>query len=379
MSYDPDERRDTPLARKLKERIRREGAISVAQYMQACLQDPEYGYYKRQEAIGAGADFITAPEISQVFGELIGLWCAAVWELMGSPRSVCLVEFGPGRGTMMRDALRAARVAPDFLSSINVALYENNSALRAIQAATLADAPVPVRWHDYWGGVEMDSLLGRRVIVLGNEYLDAHGINQYVKAADGWRPRGVGLDAGDRLQFVCTEPTSIEKAALASLGNEHPGANAGDIVERGTRFDVEPLLAFMTMATLFFDYGHTRSAVGDTLQAVRNHAHEHPLNSPGEADLTTQVDFESFGRQLQRYERLKIDGPITQSEFLGSLGIMERASRLMAANPAKAAAIEAGIARLMSPTGMGSRFKAIGIRSPNLAPLPGFASLPNSG
>jgi SAM-dependent MidA family methyltransferase len=371
MSYDENARRDTPLAGKLKERIRRDGPISVAYYMDACLHDPEHGYYRRRPAIGAAADFITAPEISQIFGELIGLWCAVVWDGMGRPSSISLVELGPGRGTMMRDALRALRAAPDFLRSVQVVLCESSGALRAIQKETLADALVPVRWRDRWDAGD-EGVLGRQAIVLGNEYLDAMPVDQYIRVAGGWAPRQVGLDAMDRLVFVQGEPISGDGAARSSLDTAHPNASLGDIAEEGSRFEIPPLLAFTTMACLFIDYGHTTSAAGNTLQAVRDHAYEHPLTSPGEADLTTQVDFDAFGRTLRQHDRLRIDGPVTQAEFLGRLGIMERASRLMAANPPHAAEIEMAVARLMAPTGMGTRFKAIGIRGPNLSPLPGF-------
>jgi SAM-dependent MidA family methyltransferase len=246
-----------------------------------------------------------------------------------------------------------------------------------VQEATLADVPVPVRWLDQWGAAVAD-MLGRKAIILGNEFLDALAPDQYVRTATGWAPRAVGLDTAERLEFTRAHPSPVDKAQEAALNAMHPGAVPGDVAEFATGFDADPLLAFASMACLFIDYGHTRSGLGDTLQAVRHHAYEHPLTSPGEADLTTQVDFERFGRTLRQHDRLRIDGPVTQAEFLGSLGMMERASRLMAANPAKAAAIEVAVARLMSPSGMGSRFKAIGVRSASLELLPGFASSPNS-
>lgn len=369
MSYDPDERRDTPLARKLKERIRRDGPISVAEYMRACLQDPEHGYYRKAPAIGAGADFITAPEISQVFGELIGLWCAVVWQEIGSPEKLNLVELGPGRGTLLRDALRAARRVPAFERAVSVFLVETSEPLRAVQRETLSGAVVSVGWLTETASLH--ELADQPCMVLGNEFLDTLPASQIVRTEHGWRERGVALDTAGGLVFCTIER---EEGDLGGVDNGEPGA----VRERRS---FEPLLAALAgrppVAALFIDYGHVRTSPGDTLQAVRGHRAEHPLSGPGEADLTVQVDFEAFS-VAARAASFAIDGPVTQAEFLGSLGIMQRASRLMAANPAKAAAIETGVARLMSPTGMGSRFKVIGVRSLNLPPLPGFAALPNS-
>jgi NADH dehydrogenase [ubiquinone] 1 alpha subcomplex assembly factor 7 len=366
MTYDTEARRDTPLARKLKGRIQSEGPISVAQYMQACLHDPEHGYYRAMPAIGAGGDFVTAPEISQVFGELIGLWCAVVWQQMGSPEVVHLVELGPGRGTMMRDALRAARVVPGFLKAVRVHLVESNGHLRSVQARALAEwTPT---WHETLGSLEKAP-----TIVVANEFLDTCGVEQFeVSSAEAVHARGVGLDHDGRLTFMLTSKV-IEAP-------ERPRVESP--VERRTSDIIEcPDFGFLStlntdgedppLAGLFIDYGHTDSRAGDSLQAVRDHKSEHPLTSPGEADLSVQVDFSSFA-DAAREQGVHVDGPVSQAEFLSGLGIVERASRLMAANPASAAKIETGVARLIAPGAMGSRFKAIGIRSDGQPPLPGF-------
>ena len=345
MTYDPESRRDTPLARKLKERIRRDGPISIAEYMRACLHDPEHGYYVKQPAIGRDGDFITAPEISQVFGELIGLWSAVVWQQMGSPARVNLVELGPGRGTLMRDALRAASKVPAFFAALDVHLIEINATLIARQRAELREAGCPITWHP---SMEM----GRQApsIVVANEFLDTAPVAQHIGDVE----RCVALDAGDRLVF---------------------SPKAGAIVERQDHAGLIANLTHRTqaasLAALILDYGHVATAPGDTFQALRAHQAEHPLTSPGEADLTVHVDFAAFAGAAQS-AGLAVDGPITQGEFLGRLGIVERASRLMSANPAKAGEIELAVARLIAPQGMGSRFKAIGLRSPNLPKLPGF-------
>lgn len=345
MSYDPDARRDTPLARKLKERIRREGPLSVAEYMDACLHDPEHGYYVKQPAIGRGGDFITAPEISQIFGELIGLWSAVVWQQMGSPARVNLVELGPGRGTLMRDALRAAAKLQPFLNAINVDLIECNETLIDRQRATLSGCDRPLAWHE-----SLATTSDTPTIVIANEFLDTVPASQMI----GGIPRHVSIDASDRLVFTPAEGTIHEHQDHTALiaGLAHRSTNA-------------------PLAAMFFDYGHLATAPGETLQALRAHQFEHPLTSPGAADLTVHVDFEAFATAAQNHA-LAVDGPITQGEFLGRLGIVERASRLMSANPAKAGEIELAVSRLIAPQGMGSRFKAIGLRSPNLPILPGF-------
>jgi SAM-dependent MidA family methyltransferase len=213
-------------------------------------------------------------------------------------------------------------------------------------------------------------------VVIGNEFLDTVPVEQFERLDSGWQRRWVGVDADDRLTW--TRPR-----AHPGLNTSHPlpnteldgrfeNAKTGDVVTspdyRSIHFAFRGLSTF---AALFIDYGHVSGESGDTLQAIRNHRFEHPLTSPGEADLSTQVDFREFARCLGA-GGFALDGPVTQAEFLGRLGIVERASRLMSANPARAAEIEAGVARLMAPNGMGTRFKAIGVRSPHLPVLPGF-------
>ena len=371
------EERETPLAVKLKKRIRRDGPISVAAYMQACMLDEEHGYYRRQPAIGASADFITAPEISQVFGELIGLWCAVVWQQMGSPSQVNLVELGPGRGTLMRDALRATRIVQGFHAALAVHLVDKNETLRAVQQATLADSGVALNYHSEPSRALMmrSSMADAPTILIANEFLDALPVYQFEYVRGKWRDRDVGLGGvGDRLAF---EPDMTSIVTPASLPDD-AAPKEGDVFEASSQFGVYADELFRTraeiapLAALFIDYGHMKTGLGDTLQGIAGQAHVSPFHAPGETDLSVQVDFERFAIECQS-AGFETDGPLPQAEFLGRLGIMERASRLMAANADKALTIEAGVARLMAPSGMGSRFKAIGLRSPALPPLPGFA------
>ena len=366
MSYDPHARRDTPLALKLKANIAREGPMPVSQYMSECLWDDRHGYYATRTAIGKTGDFITAAEISQIFGELIGLWSAVVWQqVLGGPPSVRLVEYGPGRGTMMRDALRSARVVPGFADAASVHLLEMSPTLAAEQRAALNGAGVPVSWGQNLAGFEPPA------IIIANEFLDAWPVEQWVKTETGWRWRGVGLDARGHLCFTVVPGTRVRD----DLDQRLPGAQLGAVVESQRPERLAEALKKLSLsgpvAALIIDYGHVAPVSGDTLQAVRGHTYESPLTSPGEADLSAQISFFELATEVHKVG-LAIDGPITQSEFLGSLGIIERASRLMSANPQRAGEIEAGVARLIAPNGMGTRFKAIGVRSAQLPPLPGF-------
>jgi NADH dehydrogenase [ubiquinone] 1 alpha subcomplex assembly factor 7 len=364
---------ETPLEAKLKARIRREGPIPVADYMRACLEDPEHGYYRRQAAIGAAGDFVTAPEISQVFGELIGLWCAVVWHGMGSPPRLNLVELGPGRGTLMRDALRAARIVPGFREALAVHLVDSNATLQGTQEAALADAEASLHVHDTADATTMGSRIpDGPTILIANEFLDTLPIQQLVFAGGQWRVRTVASNDG-HLGFEndtrgTATPVSLPPALTPQEGDvlevcDGHAFCAHDILK--TRRERGPL------AALFIDYGHARTGFGDTLQGVAGQAYVSPFHAPGETDLSAQVDFQHFAEACHG-AGLETDGPMAQAEFLGRLGIVERASRLMAANPARAAEIEAGVSRLLAPSGMGSRFLAIGVRSHGVATLPGF-------
>jgi SAM-dependent MidA family methyltransferase len=363
----PAETASEELRAELAERIRRDGPLAVDRFMQACLDHPVHGYWRKPNIIGAGGDFVTAPEISQVFGELIGLWCAVVWQAMGRPAPVRLVELGPGRGTLMRDALRAARVLPGFVGAAFVHLVEVSAPLRRVQGETLLSGQkgralaARLAWHE-----AMDEVPAGPAIVIANEFLDALPIRQLVCRRQVWHERVValgpdghfGFEAGDAVDFASTAPP--------------PGEGA--IVE--LRAGEEQLLATLAaraepLAALFIDYGTAAEAFGDTLQAVRGHAYTDPLAEPGAADVTAHVHFAALALKA-RAAGLAADGPLTQAEFLGRLGIVERTARLMAANPARAGEIEAATQRLMSPAGMGQLFKAMAVRSPALPVPPPF-------
>ena len=370
--HDPNLRRDTPLALKLKAWIRQHGPMPVADYMDACLNDPECGYYRTQTAIGRHGDFITAPEISQVFGELIGLWCAVVWRQMGSPPRLDLVEIGAGRGTLLADALRALRVVPKFRAAIALHILDRNPALVEAQRAALSGSGVTAIWHETFDTLPGDA----HSIWVANEFLDTLPVEQLEKRDGAWTSRMIGMDSAGRLVFTTAPLDSAASAVAHSFdADAWPDGAIVEIQSANVIANVLQRKRNDPIAALFVDYGHAHPASAETLQAVRNHRYEHILMSPGEADLSCQVDFADFARQVAGNASsapLAIDGPVTQAEFLGKLGIMERASRLMAANPGKANAIEMGVARLMAPQGMGTRFKAIGVRQAGLPTLPGF-------
>ena len=354
----------TALAAEIRERIRRDGPLSVAAYMELCLNHPGHGYYRQGRPIGAAGDFITAPEVSQMFGELIGLWCAAVWQSMGRPRPVRLVELGPGRGMLLADALRAAETVPAFRAAIDLHLVESSETLRAAQAALLGDARPA--WHE-----RFETVPPGPVLVVANEFFDALPIRQFERVGDTWRERMVTLapDA-EALSFAVNGTACPDAAALGA-------APAGAIVERApAREALAAALAARIAAdggaALIADYGHARPGIGDTLQAVKRHRRHGVLDDPGSADLTAHVDFCALAAAA-RGAGAVVFGPVAQGAFLRALGIDARAARLrQSASAEQAAAIDAALRRLTGTDEMGTLFKALAIAHPALGVPPGF-------
>lgn len=362
----------SPLLALLRARIAEGGPITVADYMADALGHPEHGYYATRDPLGAAGDFVTAPEISQVFGELVGLWCVQCWVDLGRPAPVLLVELGPGRGTLMADALRAAQVMPALREAVEVHLVETSPALRRSQAETLAQRHPAVRvaWHD-----AVDDLPDGALLVVANEFFDALPVRQFQRTADGWRERRVGWDAAaGRLCFVLDVQPCAEPPVPPSLAGAPPGAVAevcpaaqGIIGLLGRR------IGRSGGAGLVIDYGHAASAPGETLQAVRRHRYADPLTDPGEADLTAHVDFQALGAAA-RQAGAAVHGPVDQGAWLGRLGIALRVQRLAAgAGPAEAAAIQRAAARLTAPDAMGTLFKVLAVTPRDMAPPAGFA------
>jgi NADH dehydrogenase [ubiquinone] 1 alpha subcomplex assembly factor 7 len=363
----------TPLESELRVLIAQEGPISVARYMALCLGHPRYGYYRTRDPFGVAGDFTTAPEISQIFGELLGLWCAAVWQSMGSPRRINLVELGPGRGTLMRDLLRAAAALPGFTAALSVHLVETSPVLHARQKAMLGASHQDVIWHESIADVPD----GPR-IVLANEFFDALPVHQAVKGESGWHERRVGLAENGSLTFALDpHPLSKDNARAAGL----PASAPLHAIREWRDPDMIVHLALQVArdggAILMLDYGHEYSSPGDTLQAVRAHAYASVLEAPGECDLTAHVDFAAIVRATSQTGVLA-HGPVTQRRFLQELGIDMRADKLKGnAKPEQRRAIEAGVQRLTGhgKNEMGELFKVLALSHPSLDMLPGFESV----
>ncbi len=351
------------LSHHLRALIGRQGPISVARFMELALGHPELGYYRRRDPLGLKGDFVTAPEVSQMFGELIGAWCAVVWSQMGRPDPLRLVELGPGRGTLMADALRVIRqTAPAFHQALRLHLVETSPVLKEKQAALLTDAAPS--WHDTFGDVPMGPLL-----LIANEFFDALPVAQFERQADGWHERLVGED-GDGFRFVLSETT------VPAPLDDGPAASVFETCDSGRRLarEIGGRLASAGGAALVIDYGHARPAFGDTLQAVRGHRYRPVLESPGEADLTAHVDFAALAAAA-RDAGAAAYGPIPQGEFLTRLGIGQRAERLsQGAGLAQAAEIVKACRRLIDRQEMGTLFKALAMTGPGQPAPPAFGA-----
>lgn len=359
----------SPLESEIRRLIDIAGPMPIADYMRLCLTHPRYGYYVNRDPFGAGGDFVTAPEVSQMFGELIGLWAAAVWQKMGAPENVRVIELGPGRGTMIADALRAARVLKEFHTAIVLHLVEISATLRQIQQQRLENLDVPALWHD-----TLEDVPTGPSIIIANEFIDALPIHQAIKRIDGWHERVVEIGPDGNLaigaareplpHFEASMPRSLRQAPEGSIYEWRSDCAALEIGRR-VRSDG---------AALIIDYGHVDCGLGETLQAVAGHSYADPLHKPGQADLTAHVDFEALAQNAESIGA-RIHGPIRQRDLLLRLGIDKRAATLKAAVPReKVAEIESAYSRLIAPgaRGMGELFKAIGIADPKLGPLPGF-------
>lgn len=357
----------TPLEHRIRAMIRMNGPMSVHDYMGLCLGDPEHGYYMAREPFGAAGDFVTAPEVSQMFGELIGAFIVETWERLGRPAPFHLVEFGPGRGTLMADLLRVAARVPAFLAAARLGLVETSPRLRARQAATLAHAPLAPSWYGRAEEIPPGPLLA-----VANEFFDALPIRQFQYADGAWHQRMVGLDADGGLAFGL-DPVGLTAAGLPPLAGPPEDGAIVEVAPIGEAImaGLAERIARQRGVLLAIDYGYAGPAFGDTFQAIRSHTHVDPLGRPGEADLTAHVDFTTLARVAQR-AGARTAGPIEQGDFLLRLGLAERAGRLGAdKDAATRAEIVAQVTRLVAPEEMGSLFKVLGVAPPGLD-LPGL-------
>ncbi len=345
------------LTQKLVEHIRDNGPMTVAEFMSACLYDPKHGYYATRPAIGgANADFLTAPEASQMFGELIGLWCAHEWDALGKP-AFNLIELGPGRGVLMQDAWRATQRIEGFHDAASVVFVETSAPLMDEQHKRAPAAEWAARLEDAPPGP---------CLIIANEFLDCLPIRQFVLGEDGWHEKLAGIDEADQLTF------GLSAVLTAPESDDEPGA-VREIAPGlpSLIYEVEQRLHANPGRALFIDYGYVRPEGADTLQALKNHTKVDPLETPGEADLTAHVDFARVAH-LAREAGLDVHGPVTQGEFLRGLGIELRAEALKRANPDHAERVARELRRLTHSDEMGALFKVICLSSPNLPPPPGF-------
>jgi SAM-dependent MidA family methyltransferase len=353
----------------LKDRLVREivltGPMTVADYVTRCLHDPRGGYYATRPALGEGGDFITAPLVSQMFGELIGLWAIEVWSRLGAPERVRLVEVGPGDGTLISDALRAARLVPGFLEAVDLILIEPSAPLRAEQARRLADADVHPRWLSALHQIETDA----PVILIGNEVLDCMPARQFMKTEGGWAERRVGVTDDNELTFGLV-------AIAGGFDRPEYDVEPGQVVEISEQQaafarDLATLVKAASGAALLIDYGRSQPGAGDTLQGLRRHQKVDPLMTPGEADLTQWADY-PLALEAAVRTGADVTGCVGQGAFLKALGSEARAQRLMQARPDAAPVIQRQLDRLTAPDQMGELFKAAAIFSPRSLALPGF-------
>ena len=370
----------TELAGLLRRRIALTGPLTVADFMVEALAHPTLGYYRHARAVGATGDFVTAPEISQMFGELVGAWLAERWMEIGRPEPVRLIELGPGRGTLLADALRATRGVPGFHGALRLHLVEIDATLRDLQRTTLAGVSPTLRWHEHFDDVPDDAPL----LLVANEFFDALPIRQLVRTPAGWRERMIGLvpvvvAAQDPAFAFAVAPGPSPLATLLDA-SVRDGATAGAIVEVSpAALSLVHMMARRLVhhrgAGLIVDYGYDSGSHGDTLQAVRRHTKVDVFDRIGDSDLTAHVDFAALARAALQ-AGAAVDGPVCQGKFLRALGIATRARALLArASPAQAQAIGAGKARLIAPDRMGTLFRVLGLRDPATVPAPGFAPI----
>lgn len=353
-----------PLIDHLKSLISEIGAIDVAQYMEECLGNPDHGYYILNEPFGVAGDFITSPEISQMFGELLGLWAVHQWHAMDKPAHFHLVELGPGRGTLMADALRAASGLPEFMDGLNLHLVETSPKMRTAQQRALAG--YKPQWHS-----DFDTVPDGPIIVIANEFFDALPIHQFEFTEHGWLERRITTVEG-RLNFALWPPQFSITAATAHF---HP--KPGDVFEvspvsQGIVAKIAKHCESQLGCAVFIDYGHGRSGLGDTLQAVKSHAYVDVLATPGDADLTAHVDFQSLSKSAANFD-VAVYGTVSQGDFLSALGIRERTDALKArATPAQLKMLVSGRDRLINEDQMGALFKVMAITNPKLPVPSGF-------
>ena len=362
----------TKLFDYLKLRIESEGSITLADYMAESLGHSEFGYYNNTVPLGKSGDFITSPEVSQMFGELIGLWSAVCWQQLGTPNKFNFIELGPGRGTLLMDAIRAAKVAPGYLDSIELHLVETSPILAKLQKESLSTLKNSCLWYK-----KFEQVPDGPFFLIGNEFIDTLPIRQYIGAGGEWYEQLVGLNKFSTALCRITSPTPSDGEIIVPLGLS--GWDDGIIWE--ICHEAQKIISSISSALLerggvaiFIDYGYVKQTGGDTFQAVRNHEYSDPLEAPGLTDLTAHVDFEAI-KQVAEKKGVRVSGPVTQGAFLRGIGIEKRAEKLMnVATPRQKRDIETGVKRLIDDNEMGRLFKVMALSYPETFQLEGFCN-----
>lgn len=352
----------------IKQLITETGPIPLSTYMSLALSHPSLGYYTASQPIGRGGDFITAPEVSQIFGELVGIWALQTWLEMGAPDNVHLIELGPGRGTLMNDLLRIAKLDPKFTKALTLHLVEISPTLRQLQEAALADHGLNLIFHQ-----SLDTVPNGPKIILANEFFDALPIRQFQRRGQHWHERLIGLHQNNLAFGLAQDPTpdtlfpdTIRDATDNEIF-ELPVTSDQNLMALCQAMEGEP------SAALIIDYGYDRTQTGDTFQAVKAHQYTNPLEAPGSADLTSHVNFDRLAAHAI-HQGITAHKLMTQGDFLTKMGIIERREQLTQANPDTGQSIATDVARLIDPDQMGTLFKVLMLSSGGLATYP-FAPL----
>lgn len=346
-----------PLKDFIRSEIAESGVMTFERYMSLALAHPQWGYYRSKDPLGLDGDFTTAPEISQIFGELIGLFLADYWLRAGKPKPFSLVELGPGRGTLASDLLRATKGVPEFHPSFQLHLVETSPVLRAKQQEKLQS--VHAIWHD-----DCENLPDQPTFIVANEFFDALPIRAFEMTAVGWCERGVGLDHNNELTWALLEPAPLPNLPKAQVGQIFEWHELGQKIIYGLAKQINRFGGVL----LVIDYGHLRPGFGETIQALKNHQYHPILADPGLADITAHVCFSQLA-QAARDAGAQTYEVLPQGRFLSHLGCFARAEQLIQSNPSKALEVRAAIQRLTAADAMGDLFKVMVVTRPD-GPIP---------
>ena len=358
------ERQPRTLGELINIQIMSQGPMSLSTYMNLCLTHPTLGYYRKADPLGETGDFITAPEISQMFGEMIGIWVAQVWQQLGSPTKFTLAELGPGRGTLMADCLRVLQSVPGILDAAEIFLVETNPVLIEKQRELLAE--YKINWRSEIEEFKNDE---GPLVVITNEFFDALPIKQFQFSEGKWHERCVGLKDGQRVWGLSPTPLPADAIPAHAANAKDNEVIENVFVAQQVTSEIADIIVERSGALLAIDYGYGESQTGETLQALKAHKSVDPLAEPGSADLTTHVDFGALADVALKKSCMS-GRMMTQAEFLKSMGIEPRAQNLSAGTPRAAEKINADLHRLISDDEMGNLFKAWCMYSASTPPYP---------